>query len=48
LFSIEFGSGTDRLAEDPIGDRPSETYARLISESRAVALNVTPSPEVGP
>lgn len=49
LFSIEFGSGTDRLAEDPIGDRPSETYARLISESRAAALNLpTPAGEVVP
>ena len=52
LFSIEFGLGTDRLVEDPIGDRPSETYARLISESRnsasatrATALSVTASPQ---
>ncbi len=34
LYSIEFSEGTDRMAEDHIGDRPSETYAQLISESR--------------
>ena len=34
LFSIDFAEGAERMAEDHIGDRPSETYARLISESR--------------
>ena len=34
LYSIEFSEGTERIAEDHIGDRPSETYAQLISESR--------------
>jgi 6-phospho-beta-galactosidase len=30
LFSIDFEAGTDRTIEDHLGDRPSETYARLI------------------
>ncbi len=34
LFSVDFAVGSDRLAEDHLGDRPSETYARLIKESR--------------
>jgi len=32
LFSINFAAGTDRLLEDHLGDRPSETYSRLIRE----------------
>lgn len=32
LFSIDFAQGTDRLSTDHLGDRPSETYARLIRE----------------
>jgi beta-glucosidase len=32
LFAIDFATGTDRLVEDHLGDRPSETYARLIHE----------------
>jgi beta-glucosidase/6-phospho-beta-glucosidase/beta-galactosidase len=35
LFSIDYENGTTRVAEDHLGDRPSETYARLIAESRA-------------
>jgi beta-glucosidase/6-phospho-beta-glucosidase/beta-galactosidase len=35
LYSIDYDRGTDRLVEDQFGDRPSETYARLIAESRA-------------
>ena len=35
LFSIDYAAGTDRLVEDHFGDRPSETYARLIAEARA-------------
>jgi beta-glucosidase len=35
LFSIDYATGTDRLVEDHFGDRPSETYARLIAEARA-------------
>lgn len=37
LFSIDFTAGTDRLAEDHLGDRPSETYARLVRESSIVS-----------
>jgi hypothetical protein len=35
LFSLDYATGTDRLVEDHFGDRPSETYARLIDEARA-------------
>lgn len=35
LFSIDYERGTERIAVDHFGDRPSETYARLIAESRA-------------
>jgi beta-glucosidase len=34
LFSIDYEQGTDRLIEDHHADRASETYARLIAESR--------------
>jgi beta-glucosidase len=30
LFSIDYTQGTQRLVEDHLGDRPSETYAELI------------------
>jgi 6-phospho-beta-galactosidase len=33
LLSIDFATGTDRLVEDHLGDRPSETYAQLIREA---------------
>jgi len=33
LFSINFHSNLDRLAENPGGDRPAETYAALIREA---------------
>ena len=33
LFSLDYAAGTDRLAEDHYGDRPAETYARLIAEA---------------
>lgn len=32
LFSIDFNRGTEREVEDHLGDRPSETYAKLIQE----------------
>lgn len=35
LFSIDFDVGADRLDESPGGDRPAETYAQLIAQSRA-------------
>lgn len=34
LYSIEFENGLERVTQDHLGDRPSETYARLISEAR--------------
>jgi beta-glucosidase/6-phospho-beta-glucosidase/beta-galactosidase len=34
LFSLDYTRGLDRCVEDPWGDRPSETYARLIREAR--------------
>lgn len=36
LFTLDFMHGTDRFSEDHLGDRPSETYARLIRESRGL------------
>ena len=35
LFPIDFTAGTNRLVEDHLGDRPSQTYAQLIRESRS-------------
>jgi beta-glucosidase len=32
LFSVDFDSGIERMVEDPLGDRPSEAYARLLAE----------------
>ncbi|NJP09421.1 MAG: glycoside hydrolase family 1 protein [Leptolyngbyaceae cyanobacterium RU_5_1] len=34
LLSIDFTQERDRLMEDHLGDRPSETYARLIQHAR--------------
>ena len=34
LFSLDFTQGTDRQVQDHLGDRPSETYARLIQEAQ--------------
>jgi beta-glucosidase len=36
LFSIDFAKGTDRLVEDHLGDRPSETYTRLVKSAQEV------------
>ncbi len=35
LFALDFAHGTERLVEDHLGDRPSETYKRLVAEARA-------------
>ncbi len=35
LFSIDFSAGTDRQEEDHFGDRPSETYKKLVAAARA-------------
>lgn len=34
LFSLDYARGKERLVEDHLGDRPSETYARLVQEAR--------------
>src|SRR5262249_61969968 len=33
LFTIDYAKGSERLAQDHVGDRPSETYARLVREA---------------
>ncbi|MDD5200622.1 MAG: family 1 glycosylhydrolase [Terrimicrobiaceae bacterium] len=33
LFTLDYAHGADRLVEDQLGDRPSETYAQLIAEA---------------
>ena len=35
LFSINFNRGTEREIEDHLGDRPSETYTKLIREMQS-------------
>ncbi|MBW4654925.1 MAG: family 1 glycosylhydrolase [Kaiparowitsia implicata GSE-PSE-MK54-09C] len=35
LFSIDYTQGTERLETDHVGDRPAETYARLVAAARA-------------
>jgi len=40
LFSIDYTQGPERHVEDPLGDRPSETYAELIKDSRATSLPI--------
>ena len=35
LFSIDFTNHAERLAVDHLGDRPSETYARLVAQCRS-------------
>jgi beta-glucosidase len=34
LYSLDFTGVEDRLVEDHLGDRPSQTYAKLIQQSR--------------
>ena len=41
LFSIDYTRGTERLVEDHMGDRPSETYRELVQEARR---NPSPPP----
>ncbi|MBV9998795.1 MAG: glycoside hydrolase family 1 protein [Verrucomicrobia bacterium] len=38
LYAIDYQRDNDRLVEDHLGDRPSLTYARLVSEARQLAL----------
>ncbi len=40
LFSIDFAHGTDRLVEDHLGDRPSETYAALIRQQCPIESSI--------
>jgi beta-glucosidase/6-phospho-beta-glucosidase/beta-galactosidase len=40
LLSIDFAKGTNRLVEDHLGDRPSETYAHLIREAKFPSKSV--------
>lgn len=35
LFSIDYQDNARRKVEDPFGDRPSETYAKLVADARA-------------
>lgn len=39
LYSIDYAKGEDRLVDDHLGDRPSETYAGLIREARKKMTN---------
>lgn len=34
LYSIDYKAGTERSVEDQLGDKPSETYSKLIIEAR--------------
>jgi beta-glucosidase/6-phospho-beta-glucosidase/beta-galactosidase len=43
LYSIDYELGADRLVQDQFGDKPSETYARLIAESRAADVESKPA-----
>ncbi len=45
LYSINYEQGLDRLAEDSNGDRPAETYARLIAEARRTSCHCNPLTE---
>lgn len=39
LYSIDYTKNADRLVQDHLGDRPSETYARLVREARMKMTN---------
>ncbi len=43
LFAIDYTRSAERLVEDHLGDRPSETYARLIAEME-IAFTANPTP----
>jgi beta-glucosidase len=47
LFSIDYAKGTERLVEDHLGDRPSETYSRLVREAKSEAEMVAASGNAG-
>ena len=34
LFTLDYTRGMDRIPEDHLGDRPSETYAQLVADAR--------------
>lgn len=35
LFTVDYQNNAERLVEDQLGDRPSETYAKLLAEMKA-------------
>jgi beta-glucosidase len=37
LYSIHYDKGLDRSVEDPWGDRPAETYARLVAAAKSAS-----------
>ncbi len=39
LFALDYPNGTERLAEDHLGDRPAETYAALIAAATRETLD---------
>jgi beta-glucosidase/6-phospho-beta-glucosidase/beta-galactosidase len=43
LFSLDYTRDTERLVADHLGDRPSETYSRLIREARQKLASNSPS-----
>jgi beta-glucosidase/6-phospho-beta-glucosidase/beta-galactosidase len=45
LYTIDYAAGTDRLPQDHLGDRPAETYARLVREARHRGLNTVAPPD---
>ncbi|HET7238418.1 MAG TPA: family 1 glycosylhydrolase [Terrimicrobiaceae bacterium] len=44
LFSVDYTNHAERLAVDHLGDRPSETYARLVAQFRAGSPELKSSP----
>jgi beta-glucosidase len=38
LYSVDYAHGSNRMTEDHLGDRPSETYTRLVTEARGNAV----------
>ncbi len=44
LFSLDYTRDTGRIAEDHLGDRPSETYARLVCQAKENAPQISARP----
>ena len=47
LYSINFQTSLNRLLEDPGGDRPAATYARLVREAAENDKSVSGAPKGG-